>query len=125
MANGENPHEPNTVNFTYQKSDDYRIVHVTGAWGGLTPQGYIKFDLYTEYGPAPVRETREISEDGQLGELVELEREGDFPDGTMNLIRQMQVGVVMSPSDAENLAQWLLEKAAAMREKMDSGEDGS
>lgn len=112
----EQQNTPSEIYFTYQHADDYRIVYATGAWGGLTPQGTIKFDLYNEYVAPPIHERRSVNIDGSLGDQIELERLNEGEAGrAINMVREMQIGAVMSPNDAEHLANWLLEKVAEWR----------
>ena len=34
------------IKITFRKAPDYRIIPVTGAWGGVNPQGEIIFELH-------------------------------------------------------------------------------
>ena len=36
------------IKIAFKKTPDYRIIPVTGAWGGVNPQGEIIFDLFVE-----------------------------------------------------------------------------
>jgi len=94
------------VFFKYEQSDGYRIVHATGARGALTPNGDILFELFTEFALMPSEEIRRLNPNGTLGEL-------ECPQPrkqTVEMFRQLQVGVVVSPGDAETIGKWLLKK---------------
>ncbi len=83
------------VKFNYIKSAFYRVVHVDGVIGGLTPRGLIHGSLFSE-GPVIPRIVRhEVREDGSLsdGEVVEA-REG--------ISREMEVDIVFDETVAEN-----------------------
>ena len=96
----------NEVHFHYGKDPMYRIVHATGAQGSITPGGLVNFDLYTERGLAPDSETFALSPEGKMGEKL-----GDSSESGIHVSRDRQVGVVMSPKDAERLGSWLIKRA--------------
>ncbi|MCK4391471.1 hypothetical protein KAX17_01020 [Candidatus Bipolaricaulota bacterium] len=95
------------VYFTYEDSNQYRLVYSTGAQGGPMPNGMLKFDFYTEFHTAPTGERREVLEGGKLGTSL---FEG-VTDGIIGVTRTRQVGVIMTTKDARSLANWLLLKA--------------
>ena len=61
------------VNFDYIKSQNFRVIHMDGALGGLTPNGHIHMSLYSERPPIPRRMVYPLAE-GQLGEEIKDER---------------------------------------------------
>lgn len=103
------------VRFTYREGPDYRTMHATGARGAVTPQGNIRFDLFTEFPLAPTDEIRNLNQNGTIGDP---EESSDGVSGTIDIVRQLQVGVVLSPGDAESLGVWLKEKAEEARSAM-------
>jgi hypothetical protein len=36
------------IKIQFKRTPDYRIIPITGAWGGVNPQGEIVFDLFVE-----------------------------------------------------------------------------
>ena len=102
--------QDNRVVFQYEKDPDYRVVYANGAFGGVTPRGDIKFELFIEYVKAPETIVHSMTPDG-LG--PEIER---LPDRTP-ITRESQVGVIMSPNQAKSLAHWLLGKLSEVEKK--------
>ena len=103
MANEE---KSKTVEFIYQKSNDYKIIYVNGVYGGLTNKGDIKFDLFHEYNPVPEADVYSVTEDGLLGERV---RQKGILDNVF--IRERLIGVIMTPQAVRSIGQWLISKA--------------
>jgi len=91
------------VVINYKEAPDYRIIAANGAWGGITPKGDIMMSLFLEHGATPLTVTHEV-QDGKLG------AESDRDSGGAAITRNLQVGVMMSPSSAEALANWLFGK---------------
>ena len=105
---------PESVQFRFTRAQNYHLVWANGAFGGATTRGQFKMDFYTEYNATPDTIEHEIRADGGLGR--ELRREPS----ERRLVRELQVGVVMTLDQAEQLGQWLLEqtkKAKEVRQK--------
>jgi hypothetical protein len=91
------------VTFHYIKSPSYRVIHVDGALGGVTPSGMLHFSLYSERPAIPRKVTHFLDEKGRLSGVQEIEaREG--------VVREMDVDAVMTLESARALHQWLGEK---------------
>lgn len=86
----------------FRKASDYKIIPVTGAWGGVSPQGEIIFDLFVETREAPQSITMRI-EQGRVPEEIHKE------EGV--IIRESQIGIVVRPDIALSIGKWLIEKA--------------
>jgi hypothetical protein len=91
-----------TVDFYYLKSPAFHTIHVDGAHGGLTPNGYLSMSLYSERPPIPRRTVQKLTEEGKLGEEIVNERESKE-----GVIRQIEVNVLMSTEVVANLRNWL------------------
>jgi hypothetical protein len=85
----------------FKRAADYRIIPVTGAWGGLNPQGEIIFDLFVEKLEIESIQVR-VEPDGSP---VETAREGEVH------VRESQIGVVVRPDIAKSIGEWLIQKA--------------
>jgi hypothetical protein len=95
---------PSEVTVVYKEGAGYRLVPVTGAYGGPTTGGELfRMELYVEALEVP-ESVRYSVVDGTLGK--ELEREPK----ERRLVRQLQVGVVMPIASAELLAAWIQQK---------------
>jgi hypothetical protein len=90
------------VKFVYKKSEGYQIHYVNGAFGGITPRGDVLYHLFFEHRDMPAEEEMTIEE----GELKPQEK--DLAD--IEIIRDLKVGIIMTPEQAENLANWLLSR---------------
>lgn len=96
---------PDRVRFHYIKSNYFRIVHVDGAYGGITPGGDISINFYSERNPIPQITAHIIKPDGRLGEEIPEEKI------TRNgIIREVEVGAVLDLSTAKALITWLQDK---------------
>ena len=109
----DNQELPKKVKFVYKQPDDYKIVYANGIYGGPTPRGEFKFDLFHEYGPAPESELHYVKEDGSVGGKVESEASVE----EAIVIRERKIGVVMELRHAKNIASWMLTKIQEIEER--------
>ncbi len=89
------------LRFHYIKSNEFRVVHVDGAHGGLTPQGGIWVGIYSERLPIPESVVHSL-QGVNLGPELREERKGK--DG---VVREVEVGLAMDLTVAERLYEWL------------------
>lgn len=99
------------VNFDYIKGQHFRVIHMDGAIGAITPNGHIHMSLYNER-PAIPRRTVFPLENGQLG--AELINERTTRDA---IVREMDVDVIMTVDAADSLWRWLKVKVDELRER--------
>lgn len=101
--------EGKKIVFQMSKEKFYRVIHMDGAFGGITGGGLITCDLYTERPSHPQETTIEIDETGQV--ICETDAPTNPP-----ITRIVQMGLVMTPAAAHALGEWLIRNAAdAMR----------
>lgn len=94
---------PSHVNFHYQKSGQYRVVHADGAWGGLTPKLGVFLAFFSERPPIPTLITHSVTSKGELGpEIAQEVKEG--------LLREVEVGVILDEAVARSLVSWLQDR---------------
>lgn len=108
------PSEPSSqarIHFHFVKSADFRVIHVDGAHGGITPHGYIQMTMYAERTPIPQRTTHSVSAEGKLGQEITDERLSR--DGA---IRECEVTALMDLKTAAALRKWLDEKIRDLQE---------
>jgi hypothetical protein len=92
------------IEFVFELDSDYRLVPCNGIWGGLTSRGDFRIDFFVESQAIPERVTNAINEETQtLGK----ETRRNPP---KQIIRQMQVGVLMSADTAASLIGFLQER---------------
>lgn len=92
------------VKFVFVKAPDYRIIAANGAFGGLTPQGLLKVDLYIDYTATPEFITHSVRSDGLIGQEVERKPSDKI------ISRELQVGMLLPIHIAEVIANWMLTK---------------
>ncbi len=90
------------IEFDYKRNPEYRVVYVNGAYGGPSPKGEYKIDLFLEQQVAPDRIKHSVNESGKLGDEI-MRLPADRP-----VCRELQVGVIMTVGEARNLANWIL-----------------
>jgi len=93
------------IKFHYIKGNFFRVIHVDGAFGGISPTGEIFFSLFSQRPPIPQLTVQQVKEDGELGDEIVSERV--TKDG---LVRELEIGVSMRPEVAETLIKFLQER---------------
>ena len=90
------------IKIKFEKSNDYKMIPATGAWGGLSPNNEVVFDFFIEKHVNPEFIELEIENGKKVGEKQKGERA---------FIREAQVGIVLRPDIAYAIGEWLIEKA--------------
>jgi hypothetical protein len=93
------------IKFHYLKGNLFRIVHVDGALGGLTPSLDLFIRLYHQRAPIPQVTVQKMNENGQLGDEIMEERETKE-----GIIREVEIGLIMNVQTAKQLQKWLADK---------------
>lgn len=114
MASDNSPatNLPEAIDFFFEFDKDFKIIGSNGAWGGMTPQGDFRIDFFVESVAVPQRVRYKVNANGALGQ--EFEREPE-----KRLVRQMQVGVLLSVDTAERVANFILERIRDYRERVE------
>jgi len=87
--------------FFYRKSNFFRVVHADGATGGPTPDRKIMIAIFNQRSALPDMVEHVLTPDGRLGPEVARQTEHE------GFIREVEVGIVMEPNTAKELAEWL------------------
>src|SRR4051794_33894026 len=95
---------PSSVKFHYIKSNLFRVIHSEGAIGGLTPHREIFVSLFNERSALPKLIEFSLSPEGRIG--GEISREGKE-----GIVREVEIGIIMSADSAKQLAHFLLSQA--------------
>ena len=101
---GDSPQgvETNEIEFVFERSADFRVIHVDGAFGGISPGPLlIRMAVYNESLSIPDRITHSFA-DGALGDEI-LEKR----DGETRIIRRLEADLVMSLETAIGFRVWL------------------
>ncbi|HEY3366833.1 MAG TPA: hypothetical protein VGK74_17410 [Symbiobacteriaceae bacterium] len=101
--------ERNRLRIKFVKHPAFRDVYVTGAHGGVSPGGDIYFVLHTDRRPLP--EAEEVITD-DAGHPVEVRQ---VYAGDEQVVRELLVGISLTPDTALSLAQWLIGRAEEAR----------
>ena len=100
---------PDEINFDYIKSNQFRVIRVDGAHGGIGPKlNSIQMALFSERQAIPRKETYKIVE-GQLGDLTKKE-------GRQAIIREVEVEAIIDIDAAKSLRDWLDRKIKLIEE---------
>src|SRR5689334_11760758 len=95
---------PSSISVHYHKGNFFRVIHVDGALGGITPSRNIFVSLYNQRLPLPTLIEQSISPSGELGDEINREsKKGVF--------REMEIGIVLTSAVAREIAKFLNEQA--------------
>ena len=103
------------MHVVYSKAANYKRCGVTGAYGGVNPNGEVIADFFVEYKEPP----EELHLEVRKGKVNEVDRKGGD-----KFIREMQVGLVLRPDIALSVGNWLIrqaEKAGITSELIEKG----
>ena len=98
----------------YLKSNNFRVVHGDGVWGGATPRGYIAMSFYSERYPIPRKLVHELAPSGAVGQ--ETSR-----DSRKGIIREVEVEVMVDLPMAKSLITWLQEHVDFLEQQQSQG----
>ena len=105
-----------TIKFKYVFPDDYKTEQITGVYGGITSCGDIEAHFYYEHSALPREMEFEVTEDGQLGDLVKVSP------ADRKIIPSITNGLTMRREVAISFRDWLDEKIRLMGGSHDSDE---
>ena len=87
------------INVTFQRGKDYHVYPISGAWGGLNPQGDLVADFYVERLSNPHRIELEVLDDE--GHTKEIQRLGE------EMVREVVFTAVIKPEVAKAIGNWM------------------
>jgi hypothetical protein len=102
------------IRIMFRTGKDYRVVPVSGVYGGITPQGMVHADLFVEKKDLPESMVMRVEE--ASGSSYEVSREPE----QSGVVREMLVGMVMRPEVAKAIGQWLIHQVEQMEKQMTS-----
>lgn len=86
-------------------STSFRELHVDGAFGGLTPPGFINVNFYAERVAIPKSTEYKLTDHNALGEVL-----SNSLDSKVGVIREYEFGIYMNISTAIELKNFLEKK---------------
>lgn len=93
---------PEKIAFHYLKSTQFRVVHVDGVIGSVTPGGNLHVAMFSERPAIPQRVVHSITPDGVLGETIP---EEGFDRG--GFVRELEVDAMFSLRTAKLVRDFL------------------
>lgn len=93
------------LKFDYIKSNYFRVIHVDGVWGGVTPNLNIQMALFNERNAIPRQIVHEVKPDGTIGHELPEKR-----DGRDTIVREIEASLIMDVQTAKVLIGWLQDK---------------
>lgn len=106
------------LTFHNKISNAFREVHVDGAYGGITPNGYVNLNFFSERAPIPKSSDYVIDQDAQ--KLLKVE---DSKDSKSGIVREYDFGIFMDFKTTKKIIDLLQEKVVEL-EKYQSKQDG-
>lgn len=111
----EEGHASRQIKFEYTQSNLFRVVHVDGAIGSLTPKLDIHLAFWSERFPIPLQSTYELTPEGNLGrEVDKLILDA--------IVREVEVSMIINVDAARELIN-LLEDRIMQIEQIEDEQD--
>jgi hypothetical protein len=107
---------PDKLAFDYIKSDQFRVIHADGVWGGLTSKLKIFMTVWSERPPIPTHVVHSVDSDGSLGAEILDERISRSTDS----VREVEAGIVLDIGLAKAMIRWLEAKVKSAEEVISS-----
>lgn len=96
---------PKEVEFTYRKGRYFRVIHVDGAHGGISPDSSsIVMSVFNERKPIPKKEIYDIDEAGGLRSPPKVREQ------RIGIFREVEASLVMDYPTARMVYLWLGER---------------
>jgi len=100
------------IRFHYIKSPGFRVLHVDGAVGGITPRGMIHLATYSERGAIP----RILEQSFSVDRGTPIEPEPRVIEARDGIVREMEADLVMTLNTAIEVRDWLNTHIAKLEE---------
>ena len=88
------------IRIKYVKSYDFKTSLATGVYGGLTSNGMINANFFTDRVILPTHQSLEIDDEGHPKGSPKDDKDGD-------LVREVQFGTLMDINTAKIINEWL------------------
>ena len=99
----------------YIKSPHFRAIRADGAIGGITPNGFIHFSLYSERQAIPRQIVHSINDDGSLGPIKD-----ELTISRGSIVREMDADIFVTLDTAKSLHAWLGEKITTLQKAIEA-----
>ena len=91
---------PKNIKIKYLKSHDYKVTLATGVYGGITNNGLINANFFTDRPAIPDFQTIEVDDKGRA-----IGKPQDVKDS--DLVREVQFGTLLDIRTAKVVVAWL------------------
>lgn len=102
-----------TITFHNKISQNFREVHVDGAFGSITPPGFVNLNFYAERLPIPKATDYTINDNNTLGEKV-----NDSNDSKTGVVREYEFGIYCDLKTAINIRNFLSERITELEKAL-------
>ena len=110
MAKKKTAKKTRPLPFHYIKANQFRVIHVDGAHGGITPSGNIQMAFFSDRQPIPQIVVHHVDQDGNVSaEEIASERVSKT-----GIVREVEVEAIMSLASAKVLVKWLADKISTL-----------
>jgi hypothetical protein len=113
---------PTKIRYHYLKSNAFRVVHADGVFGGPTAQNMMHLAFFSERAPIPQTVDHALDVIDGTTAKVGAEVSRTARDG---MVREVEVGILMTPPTAKALHTWLGDLLAKMEEAMVAAPKGA
>jgi hypothetical protein len=103
---------PTKVKFIYKRAEDYKQYFVNGAYGGFSPRGDFVCDFFFEFKEFPIEQEGNINPETNQIDIIPV----PIID-TPEIVREVRLGIVMSPQQLMHLRDWLDKRITDFKEK--------
>ena len=93
------------------KNSGFRQIHIDGAQGGITPNGFINLNFYSQRIVIPKGTEFSVKENGELGEVI-----SDISDSKSGIVREFEFGTYMDINTCISLKMFLEKKIEEFNE---------
>ena len=111
------------INIKVIEARDYKKLGATGVVGGFTPNGHLMCNFFIESVELPAELKHIVAEDGNLVPA----QANQEPTNIHTLVRELQVGLLLSPQLVHSIAEWFVAQSTALRKiqaEQESAEKG-
>lgn len=105
MVTSEADRPPTEIEFNFEKGNFFRVIHVDGAFGGISPTGLLHMAVYNERSPVPKKIVQKVDESGKLGSEIPERR-----NVRSGVFRELEADLVFTIETAVALRDWLDDK---------------
>ncbi len=107
----KNEHTSVTI---YNKiSNNFRELHIDGAYGGITPKGQFNINFYAERLSIPKSTIYNIKENNFI-------KISDSEDSKNGIIREFETGIYMTVETAKEIYEWLGEQISNLEKNKET-----